>query len=237
MSKLVLAASFAAILVLAGCATQTSPTPSPSAPAVVPTPTAGEPTLAPSPSSMPEPSARPPAEPSQAPVGTAKPTTRPQPALNATEKYLKNGILHSATHCKPVRSGLPPRSIGGIECASDNAGIARIGFYLFGNDQDMLDAYYARMDREGIEIGGGADCYGKGGESEYVPWGPDEPAPYRHACFVNDEGYANYRLTLPGSHVYVGMLGRSKDMRVLDDVAFLGSVDTPGFPTLWGQAT
>ena len=237
MPKFVLAASFAAIVILVACAAPTAPSPSTSTPAVVPSPTPVDPTLAPSPSATPEPTPAPTAQPIEAPVTTPspKPTPRPRPALDATERYLKAGIVHTAVDCRPVRDALPPRSMGGIECASDAAGIARIGFYLFGNDQDMLDAYYARVDREGVEIGSGADCYGTGGESEYVPWGDDGPAPYRHACFVNDQGYANYRLTLPGSHVYVGMLGRSKDMRILDDVAFLGSRDTPGFPTLWDQ--
>jgi hypothetical protein len=237
MPKLILAASFAAILVVVGCAAPTASSPSASSPAVVETPTPVEPTLVPSPSVTPEPTAAPIAEPTDPPAATPspKPTPRPRIAFNATEKYLKAGIVHSAIDCRPVRDDLPSRSIGGIECASDNTGIARIGFYLFGSDQDMLEAYYARIDREGIKIGSGADCYGKGGESEYVPWGDDEPAPYRHACFRNAQGHANYRITLPGSHVYIGMLGRSKDMRVLDDVAFLGSMDTPGFPTLWDQ--
>ena len=233
MPKLALAASFVVILILVGCAAPTAPSPSPSTPAVVATPTPVGPTIAPSPSVTPQPTAAP----TEAPIASpsAKPTPRPRPALNATEKYLKAGIVHSAVDCRPVRDALPSHSIGGIECASDNAGIARIGFYLFGNDQDMLEAYYARIDREGLKIGSGADCYGTGGESEYVPSGDDGPAPYRHACFINDQGFANYRLTLPDSHVYVGMLGRSNDMRVLDDTAFRGSMDTPGFPTLWDQ--
>ena len=45
---------------------------------------------------------------------------------------------------------------------------------------------------------------------------------------MNDDGYANYRATLPGSHVYIGILGRGDDMVALEDFAWLGSQDAPG---------
>jgi hypothetical protein len=100
---------------------------------------------------------------------------------------------------------------------------------LFASDEDLLDAYFARMDAEGIELDSGA-CSDGEGEAPYIP-GEEEIA-YRHACFVNDEGYANYRATVPG-RVYVGLLGRTADARVLEDFAWRGNQDVPGFPTLW----
>ena len=57
----------------------------------------------------------------------------------------------------------------------------------------------------------------------------------RHGCFVNEEGYANYRATISGSDVYIGILGRTKDMRALEDFAWLGNEDVPGRPTLWSE--
>jgi hypothetical protein len=36
-------------------------------------------------------------------------------------------------------------------------------------------------------------------------------------------------------HVYMGLLGRTKDMRSLEDWAWLGNEDVPGGPTLWQQ--
>jgi hypothetical protein len=42
-------------------------------------------------------------------------------------------------------------------------------------------------------------------------------------------------LTLPGPHVYVGLLGRTADMRSLGDWAWFGNEDVPGYPTLWQQ--
>lgn len=93
----------------------------------------------------------------------------------------------------PVRNELPSRSRAGIECASDDRAVARIGFYLYDRDEDMATA----------------------------------------GCFINDQGYANYRVTT-GMGVYIGILGRNDDMGALADFAFLGSQDTPAFPTLWG---
>ncbi len=36
--------------------------------------------------------------------------------------------------------------------------------------------------------------------------------------------------------LYIGLLGRSADMRALEDFAWIGSVDMPGYPTLWAEA-
>ena len=56
----------------------------------------------------------------------------------------------------------------------------------------------------------------------------------RQACFVNDEGYANFRLTLSGGP-YVGLLGRSANMVALEDFVWRGSVDVPGYSTIWSE--
>ena len=87
---------------------------------------------------------------------------------------------------------------------------------------------------ENLIVDSGA-CVPGEGEGAYIPYGDDEFAPDRHACYVNDEGYGNYRATLSGVHVYVGLLGRSANMRSLEDWAWFGNQDTPGNPTLWGQ--
>ena len=142
------------------------------------------------------------------------------------------GIQRGAVDCAPVRTALPPRAIAGIDCASDDPTVARVGFYLFRNQADTISAYLQRMAAEGIELDTG-NCIDGEGEGAYVPWEDNELAPYRNGCFINDAGYANYRATLPGEHVYIGVLGRTKATAPLADFAFKGSVDTPGFPTLW----
>lgn len=232
MRTFALAASFAAVIALAGCSSgPVQPVPSPSGDAGVPTatprpPATPEPSVTPRPS-QPAPSAQPPA-----PAATPKPEPV-KPAFNVDEKYLLTGILRGAKDCVPVREDLPARSRAGIECASDDRAVARIGFYLYDRDEDMVAAYIARMEREGVPLDSGDECRTREGEGAYVPWEPGEIAPMRAGCFINDQGYANYRVTT-GYGVYIGILGRDDDMGALADFAFLGSKDTPAFPTLWG---
>lgn len=238
MRTFVLAASFVAVIAVAGCQSgPVQPVPSPSRDAGVPTatpmpPASPEPSVTPRPS-QPAPTAQPPAPTAKpAPVATSKPKPV-KPTFNVDEKYLLAGILRGAKDCAPVRDGLPSRSRAGIECASDHRAVSRIGFYMYDRDEDMVAAYIARMAREGIELESGADCRVGEGEGAYVPWEPGEIGPMRAGCFINDQGYANYRVTT-GYGIYIGILGRTDDMGALEDFTFLGSQDVPAFPTLWG---
>ena len=234
MSRYLRATLVVAAIALAACS-----------PAVIEPPHSPLPTASPA-----LPSAAPSAEPPVAtpmPVGTPLPTTTPKPprpeptarpqptpvAFTANERFLRDGVIRGAYDCQPVvRSGdLPRAAIAGIECRSDDRGVARIGFYLFKNDDDMLRAYRARMSEEGVALESG-NCRDGEHESAYTPGEGIVPA--RHGCFINDEGYANYRATLPWDHVYIGILGASDDMPYLEDFAWNGNTDTPGGPTLWG---
>ena len=91
--------------------------------------------------------------------------------------------------------------MGGIECASDDPAVARIGFFGFPDDATMLAAYFARMQAEGIEQDSGG-CNDAEGESAYIPG--EGLLADRNGCFVIAEGFGNYRATLSGSHVYIG---------------------------------
>ena len=232
MPRLVLAASLTAALLLAACGSST-PEPSPQ-PVTLP-PASPAPSLP----STPEP-ADPSAEaPVVTPAPTVQPTARPtEPSFSRAERYLVDGIMRGEGDCSPVRgTGLPGDAIAGIECDLIGSPVARVGYYLFRNDADMLDAYFARMRAEGLGIESGDGCLDREGDNAYVPWDEaDGMGPYREGCFVNDEGYGNVRLTLPGAHVYVGLLGRTSAMGTLSDWAFFGSRDTPGQPTLWQQS-
>ena len=234
MKKSVLAAMVVAVIALAACAAPTTPVPSPSGDASIPSPAPSSP-VTPSPVATPEPStpvATPePSEPAATPTPKPRPTQKP---LTKTERYLLAGVLRGALDCRPVRSDLPPKSSAGIECASDDPAVARVGFYYFENDKDLLAAYAARMIREGVALDSGPACYEGESEGPFVPWEGPEMAPFRYGCFINSEGYANLRLAI-GAPVYIGILGRSDDMEALASFAFRGSVDVPGFPTLWGE--
>jgi hypothetical protein len=228
MSKFFLAASLVAVVAVAACsAAPIEPSSSPSVPPVVPTaaPSGAPPSDAP-PSDAP-------------PAATPRPTTVPVPAspgsledFTPQERYLFDGIRRGATECQPAGGSdeLPRDAIAGVECFSDDPGVARIGFYLFENDADMLDAYKSRMQAEGVALESG-NCRDGEHEGAYTP-GEGEIAS-RHGCFINEEGYANYRATQPGWHVYIGILGSTDDMPYLEDFAWRGNQDVPGNPTLW----
>jgi hypothetical protein len=237
MSKLVLTASLLAVLAIAACS------PAAAAPSVVPpipsSPSA-PPSAEPPPSDAPEtpaptPTPTPPARP--APDPTDPPET-PDPAIlefTADEMYLVDGIRRGAAmDCEPVRSDLPKKAIAGVECIGGEWFVARLGFYLFENDKEMLEHYTARMQAEGVTLDHGS-CFDGEGDGQYIPG--DEEVMSRNGCFITAEGVANYRLLLPGAHVYVGIVGHNIDSVELADFAFLGGTqDTPSFPTIWGNA-
>lgn len=234
MNKLVLAASLVAAIALAGCAAGQSASippasPGPVAPSATPD---ASPSVEPSPIATPATPAPAPATPE--PTAEPAPSASPSPAtLSADEKYLLNGIRRGAVDCEPVRSSLPPRATAGIECDADTGVVARVGFYLFDDESDVLAAYFARMKAEGVKIESGETCRQGEAERGYMP-GDGELVPNRAGCFINDAGIANYRATFP-ARVYIGILGRNADMGALEDWAWIGSQDTPGSPTLWTE--
>jgi hypothetical protein len=237
MSKLVLTASLLAVLAIAACSPAAA---APSGvPSIPPGPTA-PPSAEPPPSDAPEtpepaPTPTPPARP--APDPTDPPET-PDPAIvefTADEMHLVDGIRRGAAmDCEPVRGELPTKAIAGVECIGGEWFVARLGFYLFENDEEMLEHYTARMQAEGVTFDQGS-CFDGEGDGQYIPG--DEEVMSRNGCFITAEGVANYRLLLPGAHVYVGIVGHNIDTIELADFAFLGGTrDTPSFPTIWGNA-
>ena len=232
MPKLILAASFVAVILLVACAgpsASPSPSPVPSIPAASPTAAPSQ-AVVPTPAPTPEPTAKPTAKP------TPKPTAKPTPvAFSRDEAYLLAGVRRDVVDCEPVRSALPPRATAGIECDADNRAVARVGFYLFDDESDLLAAYIGRMKAEGVALESGETCSEGEAERSYIPTdGRPEDVADRAGCFINDAGIANYRATRP-SRIYIGVLGRSADMGALEDWAWKGSMDTPGSPTLWAE--
>ena len=231
----VLVASLVAVVGLAACSA--SPIEAPASPSAPPALPSAPPTVTPAPSVTPLPSVTPPPAPTKAPViATPRPATpRPTaPDFTAAEQNLLDGVQRGTKNCQPAGGSdeLPRDALAGIECDSTDPAVARIGFYLFANNEDMVNAYLFRMNAEGVELDSGS-CNDGEAEGAYIP---DEGfALDRAGCFLNDEGVANYRFTLTGKHpVYVGILGRSADMVALETFAWQeANPDTPGFPTLW----
>ena len=130
----------------------------------------------------------------------------------------------ASSDCEPVRDKLPKDAVAGIECLGKDWFVARVGYYLFENDEEMLEHYFARMQAEGVTLDEGS-CFDGEGEGAYIPG--DEEVASRQGCFITAQGVANYRLTLPGAHVYIGIVGHNIDTIELEDFAFLGNRDTP----------
>ena len=228
MSKLIFTASLLAVLAIAACSPAAGGPRVPSVPPARPPsmePPASEPPVAPLPTPTDVP-AMPVPDPTD-------PPQQPEPGIvefTEGEIYLADGILRGVMDCEPVRDNLPKDAVAGIECLGKDWFVARVGYYLFENDKEMLEHYFARMRAEGVTPDEGS-CFDGEGEGAYIPG--DEEVASRQGCFITAEGVANYRLTLPGAHVYIGIVGHNIDTIELEDFAFLGNRDTPGFPTLW----
>ena len=78
----------------------------------------------------------------------------------------------------------------------------------------MLEVYLDRMASEGVGLGSGG-CFA--GEEENAYWPGEGMVVARNGCFINAEGFANYRATVPGEHVYIGILGNTADTAALQE--------------------
>jgi hypothetical protein len=227
MRAIPLSAALVLAVISAGCGISPS-SPSPRSPASSPR----ESSDAPGPSTP---------SPSSGLTASPQPTETPTfsaPVLSADETFLLAGIRKDAkVNCLPRRADLPPRATAGVECSVRTAGVERAGFYLFPSSKSLLATYIERMAAEGVKLNTGT-CYEGESESPYTPGENDaEIIPERHGCFVNQYGVANYRATIPGGPVYVGLLGTSGNIRVLQDFAWEGNQDIPGAPTIWRNVT
>jgi hypothetical protein len=163
----------------------------------------------------------------------------PQPIMrlepySKDEAFLLAGLRSDARiECAPRRTGLPPKAVAAVECSPVDPVVDQIGVFLFASQQDMLDAYFARLAANGVQPRSGT-CPNGPGEYSYYP-GDEGPtfAGSRHGCFLNEFGIANYRFTVAGSLVYVGILGQDRDVSALTDWAWAGNEDVPGAPTAW----
>jgi hypothetical protein len=221
------ALSLIAVVAVAACSANSVSAPASSTPPAGPSASpSAAPVVATPPSATPLPATPAPTEP---PVATPRPTAA---GFTDAEQHLLDGVQRGTVNCQPAGrdSELPKNAVAGIECDSTDPAVARIGFYAFANDEDMLATYLARMHAEGVEVESGT-C--NEGESEHA-YIPDEGfAQDRAGCFLNADGFANYRYTVSGNHVYVGLLGKSNNLDALENFAWKGNQDMPGRPTLW----
>ena len=219
-----------AVLTLAACSAGAGAPATPSIPSTPSVPT-GAPSDPP-PAGSPAPATPVPTRAPRVTPPPATPTPAPRAFTEAEQNFLA-GIQRDTEHCRPVDGDeLPDHAVLGIDCDATALAVARVGFYQFENDQDMIETYRARMAAEGVEPEVGT-CFDGEADRAYIPGEDERDVLSRAGCFVNDEGFANYRYTIPGDHVYVGILGNSADMRALEAFAWKGNSDGPGIPTLW----
>jgi hypothetical protein len=199
------------------------PVASPSGPPPAATPDPATPTSSPA-----RPTAEPPAP---APAKPTNPTQPPAPKFTAAEKALLAQIRPDARKdCAPRRSNLPKKAIAGVECRPSKGPAARVGFYAFPSDRLAAQTYFDRLAEHGVKPLTGDCHHGAPGDLAWTPGDgerelegdPDSGividgyayVVYRDGCFVDDEGTANIRVTCGGG-VYVGVLGRTADLRAL----------------------
>jgi hypothetical protein len=153
------------------------------------------------------------------------------------ESYLLEGIRADArSGCSPRRDDLPRGAVAGVECRPGGDLVEQVGAYLFSSDGEALDAYFERLAEAGIAPRTG-NCPASAGEAAYQPEAEGDLGPARMGCFVNEFGNANLRSTVPEAHVYVGILGRARDIAKLWAWAWEGNQDQPGSPTIWRGAS
>ncbi|HYH91617.1 MAG TPA: hypothetical protein VD763_00535 [Candidatus Saccharimonadales bacterium] len=188
------------------------------------------------------PSVAPSAQRDGSPVVGSPPPTSATPSASAAvpgdvttgERVLLDGVRREGLACEPAAGigGAPGVPTAVIECVAADPAAAIVTFSLFEDDAQLLDAYVAEMGAWDVALDSGS-CQDGARETAYAP--AEGTSPYRHGCFLDGDGVANYLATLPGPHVLIGIRGRSTDTEALADYAWLGNEDAPGNPTLWAD--
>jgi hypothetical protein len=192
------------------------------------------------------PATRTPVAPSVTPPAVSSPSPAEPSATpivwTAAERAILAGIRTDArVACTPVGANLPRGAVAGVECRPDTDLVARVGFYRFASEREMLTEYYARFAQYGVardswklEIGSdGRDCWrGVPVEGSYLPGG-SEGIPNRSGCFLNEYEIANTRTLWVRHLIYIGVLGKNQDIARLYAWAWGDDLDPRGGPTLW----
>lgn len=213
--------------------------------ACAPAPSVTAPATAPSPSAAAVATATPVATPATATERTS-PTPTPDVdestgplGLSDDEQWLIARLREdAAVDCTPRRTDLPPRALAGVECRPDSDLVARVGIYGFRDERDAALSYLERLASAGVTPNSGDCIHGIPGETAWTPGDgegsiEDDSAivvdgqalvRYRSGCFHDENGTANYRATcwgLADEGVYVGVLGRGRDLAALEDWAWM----------------
>jgi hypothetical protein len=168
---------------------------------------------------------------------TATPTASSAGPTEGEATLLAGLRLDLADACFPVRMELPDGAIAGLECVPQDTAIDDARVYLFNRQADMLDAYLAIVDAQGLtprtELPGLARS-----EGSYWPGdGPGEPlSTGRNASWLDDAGHGHYLATAPPFVVFL-VDGTDANSDALRQWAWRGNQDVPGGPTVWQEGS
>ncbi len=172
--------------------------------------------------------------------------SEPGPPVAATamdrddaEARLLSGIRASIRDaCKPLRKGLPGAALAAMDCPLADPVVKRVRAYLFREQSDLVDAYFARLADMGLDRDKphrGRCRPGRPSDEPYHPTMPKERAdyPYRSGCFIDGAGRAHFLVTSP-PYVLSEVTGRDGDFDAVKGWAWSGNQDVPGGPTVAG---
>ena len=134
-------------------------------------------------------------------------------------------------NCQPVRGQVtssPKKAVGGNRVQFHDPAVARVGFYQFANDEDMLDAYLSRMQgkREVAIESGTCEEARRSAPTCLAPgWSPP------NAPAVSSTRRASPTTALDvtrAPHVYIGILGTSGDVHAPREIRVEGQRGHPG---------
>lgn len=162
------------------------------------------------------------AEPSAAEAPSAEPEAPAAGPMSVTdftgpELFLLSGVRDDIVGgCRPVTE-LPEGADAGVEC--EGAGpVDEIGFYRVADREVANQTYFARLAEHGVSPDSG-DCQaGEPGELVDIPG--NEGFVQRVGCYVDDAGFAAFRIVVPGEpdqSVYIGVAGTSDDIGAVSD--------------------
>lgn len=166
----------------------------------------------------------------------------PAPAVdrNTAEARLLSAVRASIRDaCKPLRRNLPKDAVAGLDCPLQDPVVKRVRAYLFREQSDMLDAYFARLATAGLDRDDAHQGRCKPKRPSEGPYHPTQRKdratyPHRDGCFYDGSGRAHYVSTAP-PYVMSEVVGRSGDFDAVRNWAWAGREgDIPGGPTIAG---
>lgn len=166
------------------------------------------------------------------------PVSAPSMDRATAEARLLAGVRPSIrSACKRTHGNLPSGALAGVDCQLGDPTVRRVRAYLFREQSDMLEAYFSRLEKVGLDRArphSGRCEPDRPSEGPYHPTRRRDRADYpaRDGCFYDRSGKAHYISTSP-PYVMSEVVGRVKDFDAVRNWAWAGREgDIPGAPNV-----